>query len=72
MRNAACGGRKRMSIPERIGLVEESWEGIAAAPEAAPVTTAQREELIRRVGAYRQDSQEGASWEQVRARMTRG
>jgi putative addiction module component (TIGR02574 family) len=60
---------ERMSVPERLQLLDEIWESLAAAPEEVPVTPAQREELRRRVAAYRANPQEGASWEVVKAKM---
>lgn len=39
----------QLSIAERIQLVEDIWDSIATAPEALPVTQAQRDELDRRV-----------------------
>ena len=61
---------KKLSVPERLQLVEEIWDSIAATPEEVPVTPGQREELERRVQAYRQNPQAGATWEQVKAKMT--
>jgi putative addiction module component (TIGR02574 family) len=42
----------RMSVAERIQLVEDIWDSIAASPESIPVTDAQKAELDRRLQAY--------------------
>jgi putative addiction module component (TIGR02574 family) len=54
---------------ERILLVEDIWESIAEAPEALPLTAAQREELDRRLAAYHQDPGAGSPWHEVVARI---
>lgn len=60
---------EKLSISERIQLVEDIWDSIAARPEEVPVTPAQREELDRRVQAFQQNPTRGVSWEQVKAKM---
>ena len=40
---------RRLSVAERIQLVEDIWETIAASDEDVPVTEAQRRELDRRL-----------------------
>ena len=62
-----------LSLPaaERLQLVEEIWDSLAAEPASVPVTEAQRRELDRRVRAYRQNPQAGSTWEQVKARIRR-
>jgi len=59
----------KLSIAERIRLVEDIWESIAAVPEAVPLTDAQRQELDRRLDAYDRDPRAGFPWPQVRKRF---
>lgn len=59
----------QMSIAERIQLVEDIWDSIAAFPEAVPLTEAQRQELDRRLHAYAQNPDEGISWDQLKEKM---
>ena len=59
-----------LSVAERIQLVEDLWDSIAAVPEALPLTDAQREELDRRLDAYHRDPSAGSPWEEVQ-RSTR-
>jgi putative addiction module component (TIGR02574 family) len=58
-----------LSVPERIQLVEDIWDSIAASPESLPITDAQRQELDRRLDAYARDPSELRSWDEVRARL---
>ena len=60
---------KKLSVPERLRLVEEIWDSIAASPEDVPLSDARRHELDRRVRAYRENPQEGVSWEQLKAKV---
>ncbi|HEV7591333.1 MAG TPA: addiction module protein [Longimicrobium sp.] len=45
---------RRLSVDERIRLIEEIWKSIPADPEAS-LTNAQRNELARRIESYRRD-----------------
>ncbi|MBM4033217.1 MAG: addiction module protein [Planctomycetes bacterium] len=58
-----------LSVAERIQLVEDIWDSIAAAPEAVALTDEQREQLDRRLDAYHRDRAAGAPWEEVRERI---
>ena len=56
----------KLSVSERIQLVEEIWDSIAAHPESLPVTEAQKAELDRRLADYRANPSQGRTWEEVR------
>ena len=58
-----------LSVPERIQLVEDIWDSIAAVPEALGLTEEQKAELDRRLEAYHQNPDEGSPWEMVRERI---
>jgi putative addiction module component (TIGR02574 family) len=62
-------GLEQLSIEDRLRLAEELWESIAAKPEGIPVTEAQRQDLQRRLDAYRDDPKAGSPWEEVKARL---
>src|SRR5436305_7199724 len=62
-------GIDRLSLPERILLVEEIWDSIAETPEEIALTEAQRAELYRRLAAYETDPQAGSTWEEVRTEL---
>jgi putative addiction module component (TIGR02574 family) len=59
----------QLSVAERIILVEQIWDSIAADQAGVPLTPAQEAELDRRMEAHRRSPQEGASWEEVKARI---
>ncbi|HEX6038063.1 addiction module protein [Longimicrobium sp.] len=54
-----------LSIAERIQLVEDLWDSVAAEaaarPERVPVNEAQRRELLRRSEAHRRNPAEAVS-----------
>ena len=56
-----------LSIKERIRLVEEIWESIAASPEEIPLTLAQRKELDRRKREHRRNPTAAKPWAEVKA-----
>jgi putative addiction module component (TIGR02574 family) len=62
-------GIDQLSVPERILLVEEIWDSIAATPEDLPLTDAQRVELDRRLAACETDPTAGTDWEEVKIRL---
>lgn len=62
-------GLDRLSPAERILLAEELWNSLADDAEAVTLTDAQRQDLQRRLGAYRDDPKAGSPWEDVKARL---
>jgi putative addiction module component (TIGR02574 family) len=48
---------------DRLRLIEEVWERLAAEPEAVTLTRAQEQDLQRRLDAYRDDPKAGSPWE---------
>jgi putative addiction module component (TIGR02574 family) len=61
-----------LSPAERILLVEEIWDSIASVPESVELSDAQREELDRRLTAYRANPNAGDPWDVVKARILGG
>ncbi len=62
---------KAMSVPERILVVEEIWDSIAAEQDSIPLTVAQRDELDRRLDAFDVSPDEGYSWQEVNQHIVR-
>lgn len=60
----------QLSVPERIQLVQDIWDSIAAEPEELPLTDAQRKELDRRLDDLEADPSAGVPWQDVKARLT--
>ena len=58
-----------MPIKERIQLVAEIWESIAARPDEIELTDATRELLRKRLAAHRAQPDAGSPWEEVRRRI---
>lgn len=58
-----------LSLSERLQLVGDIWDSIAADPQPLPLTAAQRDELDRRLEDYRQHPEDGSPWEEVKARL---
>ncbi len=62
-----------LTFEERLKLVEDIWDSIAAEQEALPLTTEQRRELDNRLERYRVDHDRGApaieSIERIRDRL---
>ncbi len=48
-----------LPLEERIRLVEDIWDSIAAEQQAMPLTPAQKAELDRRLDAYEVDKNRG-------------
>lgn len=58
-----------LSVAERLQLVEDLWDSIAAEPEAMELTQAQKEELDRRMAEHRADPGSAISWDEVQVRL---
>ena len=61
-------GIDRLSVVERLQLVQEIWDSIAPSAEQLPLTQAQRDELDRRLAALEADPTKVIPWEEVEAR----
>jgi putative addiction module component (TIGR02574 family) len=60
-------GIDRLKVEERLALVEEIWNSIAADSAAVPLTDAQRAELQRRIEEDDAHPDDVTPWEQVKA-----
>jgi len=69
MTTTALAEIAQLSISERIQLVEDIWDTVAAAPDDLSLTEPQREELERRLQAHRQNPQMVSSWQEVSQRI---
>ena len=59
----------RLSVAERLELVEELWDSIPADDEALDLSPEQREDLGRRVAEAEADPDGGSSWDAARERI---
>jgi putative addiction module component (TIGR02574 family) len=62
---------RKLSIAERLQLVEDIWDSIAqdADAESFPLTEEHRAILDKRLAEFEADPSAGASWPEVRARL---
>ena len=58
-----------LPVSERIRAVQAIWDSVAADAERVPVTEWQKAELERRLREYRANPDQGASWDEVEARL---
>ncbi|HLQ27411.1 MAG TPA: addiction module protein [Acidiferrobacterales bacterium] len=63
-------GIERIGIEERLRLVEELWDSIAADSSAVPLTEAQRTELDRRIAEHEANPDDVVPWEEVKTSIT--
>jgi putative addiction module component (TIGR02574 family) len=62
-------GIDRLGIEERIALVEEIWDSIAADSAAIPLTTPQRDELDRRLADHVANPDDVVSWDDIKTSL---
>jgi len=58
-----------LSPSEKLQLVEDLWDDLAAAPEAVPVHEWQKEELARRKANLMRTPTSALTWEEVKRRV---
>ncbi len=58
-----------LSPSEKLQLVENLWDDLAAAPEAVPVHDWQKQELARRKTNLMNNPASGLPWEEVKRRV---
>ena len=61
-----------LPVAERIRLVEQIWDSIAAVPEAVPVSEELKVELDRRLAEFEANPEGGSPWEEERQRIVQG
>ena len=60
-------GIDRLGVEDRLALVEQIWDSLAADSAAVPVTDAQRAELDRRIADHEANPDDVVSWENAKA-----
>ena len=58
-----------LSPSEKLQLVEDLWDDLAAVPEAVPVHDWQKRELARRKANLLQSPASGLPWEEVKRKV---
>ena len=59
-------GIDRLGVEERIALVEEIWDSIAADRAAIPLTVPKRDELDRRLADHVANPNDVVSWDDLK------
>ena len=62
---------EELTVEERLKLVEDIWDSIAAEQQTLPLTKSQRSLLDRRLEDYRLDKNPGTSGNEVIKRIRR-
>jgi putative addiction module component (TIGR02574 family) len=60
-------GIDKLSVEDRIALIQAIWDSIAAEPHPPLLTEAQRQVLERRLAAHEANPGDVIPWEQVKA-----
>jgi putative addiction module component (TIGR02574 family) len=58
-----------LSPPEKLQLVEDLWDDLAAVPSEVPIHDWQKEELARRKSNLMNNPAAGLSWAEVKRRI---
>ena len=58
-----------LSSSEKLLLLEELWDDLAAHPTEVPVSREQIAELDRRMEAYRRNASQVTTWEAIQQRI---
>lgn len=59
----------RLTAAQKLLLVSELWDDLAAHPTEVPVSREQIAELDRRMEDYRRDPSQATSWEAIQKRL---
>ena len=60
---------RKMSVDERLQILEAVWDSLAADPDAIDVPQWHKDELDRRLAEEEQNPDAGAPWDEVKARL---
>ena len=58
-----------LSVEERLNLVGDIWDSIAAVPEQVDISPEVRELLEKRLIDHRKNPKTGSPWKEVKARI---
>jgi putative addiction module component (TIGR02574 family) len=59
----------RLSVRERVRLVQDIWDSIQPTAEELPLTDEQKEIIDERLAEHRRDPSTAVPWEEVRERL---
>lgn len=61
----------RLSVSEKIQLVEDIWDSIATKPDELPISEGDKIELSRRLENYEQKKTGGTSWLEFKQKLSK-
>ena len=61
----------KLSVVERLELIERICDSLVDEPDSVPLTDAQRREIDRRLDSYARQRPRLSTWDEVRARLER-
>ncbi len=64
-------GIDRLSVADRLRLLEELWDSLADALDSMEFPGPLKAELDRRLASLRDNPSAGSTWEEVKARLSR-
>jgi len=67
MQSELTEAARKLSIADRILLVEEIWDTIANENQAFELTEGQRQEIDRRFASVKANPGQGRTWDQIKA-----
>jgi putative addiction module component (TIGR02574 family) len=62
-------GIDRLSIADRLELVQEIWDSIAASQEEIPLTETQKQEFDRRLADLDANPNNVLTWDEIKAQV---
>lgn len=69
MENIKVTDTLKLSIPERIQLVEDIWDTIASETESVELTENEKKIIDERLEVYHKNPDEGSPWDEVYKRI---
>lgn len=72
MKNISITDILKLSVQERIRLVELIWDSVAAVPDDVEISPELKAELEARLAEFEENPEAGFSWEQVKSRLNDG
>ena len=70
MKKISATDTLELSIPERIQLVEDIWDTIAAQTDSLELTEDEKEIIDKRLETYHNNPDSGSPWNEVYERIT--
>jgi putative addiction module component (TIGR02574 family) len=71
MRRITAADTLNLSIPERIILVEDIWDSIAAEADPLEITEEEKRIIDKRLDAYHKNPEAVSPWEEVYQRIVK-